>query len=272
MSRIFSPNLICERALRICGRFPLAESAADGEAMREAMFWLDMIMAELVATSLLLSLVNARVPLVLEPGVARYRVRAIPGAVEQYGGSIQFPLSAHIEGIDGRHDSEVTIVSLDTWREVTNGSVIREGTPTVMWMDRGNDPYIHVHPVPPLNELPPQPRTLVMSVLSFADDLSPGGTSGDRPNSSTAITQVSVAWQRYLVYALAADLGRGAIAPIAPHRVQGFREEAMIARRQLEAVQNRQWDNELPIMRPYNMSDYMPYSGYGNRDYGRKLR
>lgn len=93
MSAVLSAVEICERALRAIGAFPVTDSAADGEQLREAMTWLDLIMAEVAGTGKLFNLIPNTISLNLINGTSRYDLNTALGAnlpIDQ----VQFPVQA----------------------------------------------------------------------------------------------------------------------------------------------------------------------------------
>ncbi len=93
MSAVLPAVAICERALRAIGAFPVTESAADGEQLREAMSWLDLIMADMAASTKLFNLIPQTISFTLTNGTASYNLNAALGAnlpVDQ----VQFPVEA----------------------------------------------------------------------------------------------------------------------------------------------------------------------------------
>ena len=97
MSQVLSAKQTCERALRAIGNFPIADSSADGASLREAMIWLDLILAENAGTNKLLFLIPSPdlVSFTVANGVGTYDLLDALGADAPVDG-VQFPVSAHI--------------------------------------------------------------------------------------------------------------------------------------------------------------------------------
>lgn len=57
MSQVLTVKQICERALRAINAFPITDSAADGEQLREAMIWLDLILGQEAGSNKIFSLI-----------------------------------------------------------------------------------------------------------------------------------------------------------------------------------------------------------------------
>lgn len=93
MSATLSAVAICERSLRDIGAFPVTESAADGEQLREAMFRLDLIMAELAASTRLFNLIPQTLAFTLLNGTGSYALFTALGS-QLPADLIQFPVEA----------------------------------------------------------------------------------------------------------------------------------------------------------------------------------
>ena len=95
MSSVLSAVGVCERSLRAIGQFPVTESAADGEQLREAMTWLDLIMAEQAGTTKMWNLIPQTISFNLTNGTSTYSLN------NAFGGNlpldqIQFPVQAFL--------------------------------------------------------------------------------------------------------------------------------------------------------------------------------
>jgi hypothetical protein len=97
MSQVMSAKQVCETALRAINAFPITESSADGEQLREAMKWLDMILAQNAGANRLLFLIPApgAVSFVLTNGIEQYDLANALGANAPVDG-MQFPVAAYL--------------------------------------------------------------------------------------------------------------------------------------------------------------------------------
>lgn len=243
MSRSLTAREICERALRQINAYPITESAPDGEQLREALFWLDLIMAEIAGEGHLFWLKTDLLTLDLEPGVASYRLSATMGAEFPLDG-VQFPIEAFLEDDAGRR-SPITIVRRDTFQDVRDAA--EPGVPTMVYIDRLASPTLFVHPVIPTGTATAYKILLV--VQTYAPNVAPSGVSGNRPQGS-ALTGFRQAWQRYLIYRLAFDLGTGPIHKLSNSSLQVFKREIEEAKAALEAFENQEHDTEDPVVHP----------------------
>lgn len=242
MSRTLSAVDLCGRALRLIGAWPVTDSAPDGEHLREALSWLDLNMAEISGVKRFFNHIKDNLPIALTAGKDTYPLIASMGAFYPLEG-VQFPVAAYLER-NGSKLHDITIVTRETWRmmEGLPGS----GDPSAVFIDRFPQPTMRVWPMPADND-----ATIRLHVQTNAPNVSPGGVTGTIPDAS-AVHSFRAAWQRFLIYRLAGDLGRGAVVKLPQGSLQEYRTEATIAERQLDAFENRQHDNEPPIVRSYD--------------------
>jgi hypothetical protein len=244
MSRELLSREICERALRLIGAFPTSETGAEPEHMREALSWLDLILAQNAGVMRMFRLVPATVSLTLTSGKQRYVLADDLGSAMPTNG-IQFPIEAWIEDSAGNRLS-VDIVTRSTFENVND--LATTGIPRRIYMDRLGDVSVSTYPT--LAATVTETYTLKLVVQTFAPDVSPSGVSGTQPSGSL-VPEISQAWQRWAVYALAADLGSGPIIPISPQRVRDLRKEAENAMADLLDYENREHQSTPPICEPY---------------------
>lgn len=245
MSRTLKAVEICSRALRLIGKFPVTDTAPDGEDLREALHWLDLLMAEHAGTGRRFFLIPAepmRIPLVAD--TATYDLADDVQNVPADG--FQFPVDAVLEDEQGNR-TPLTIVARDTWDAKTN--MATSGAPCEVFIDRlAAEPKLSVYPVPAESDL----WTVVLNVQTYAPNVAPAGVSGSRPQGATE-TNYRQAWQRWLIYRLAIDLGNGAIVHLPLDRIASYERQARAAELELDAYENREHDTEAPVAQPYGM-------------------
>ena len=102
MSQVFSAKQVCEQALRNIGRFPVTDSAADGNQLRQAMISLDLIMAEEAGANQLLFLIPSptSVQFTIINGTGNYDLIDALGANAPVDG-VQFPVAAYLSRTAG---------------------------------------------------------------------------------------------------------------------------------------------------------------------------
>ena len=138
MSNVYSAKELCERALRAIGAFPVTDSAADGEQLREAMTWLDLILAENAGINKLLFLIPSPtlVQFTITNGTGAYDLIAALGANAPVDG-VQFPVAAYLSRTAGNETVASfasvpdTIILGLTATDLTTPANIPDGTTVV---------------------------------------------------------------------------------------------------------------------------------------------
>lgn len=260
MSRTLTAREIGEQALRMIGAFPVTQSAADGEQLREALSWLDLILSEISGTSELFWQVTDTVTLDLVNGTQEYPLGDTLGAEFPVDG-IQFPREAYLEDDKGNR-SPITIVKRDAFENVSRPDAT--GVPRYIYMNRLPVPTLRTYPT--LAAGTPIAYQIKLVVQTFSPNVAPSGVSGSRPSGSI-LTGFRNAWQRYLIYRLAYDLAMGPIHKLSERSLARFERESDKTKDQLEAFENRQHDTEAPISSPHGMDDDYWHHGTSNRGY-----
>lgn len=265
MSQVFTAKQICERALRAIGAFPITESAADGEQMREAMTWLDLLMAEIAGTGTLFFLHTATLSVPITNGTSSYNLNNALGT-DLPPDRVQFPLLAWLEDAAGnRHPVEID--TRGKFEDVSLGT--QPGRPYRIYIDRLADPSptLKIFPTPATSDT--TVWTLKIEVQTYAPNVAPHGVTGVL--QAGVLHKFRQAWQRYLVLRLNIDLGAGPILKCSTERLTNWRLEAATAKAALEAFENRPHDTEPPVCEGWgsvdDCSDVRGWSDYGNRWY-----
>jgi len=247
MSRQRTAKEICERALRAIGAFPITESAADGEQLREAMEWLDLIMAEKAGTMRVFSMVSATLDVAITNGTHSYNLNTALGADLPID-RVQFPIMAWIEDEAGNR-SPVDIVTLDRYEKAYNSTAT--GVPTMIHIDRlAPTPTLRIFPPP--HEDDEEEYTLKLIVQTYAPNVGPSGVTGTQPSGSI-LTNFRQAWQRWLILQVASDCGSGPIHKLPQASINNFDRKAGIALAELQGFENREHENTPPICEPWGM-------------------
>lgn len=246
MSRVLTANDICARALRAIGQFPVTESAPDGENTREAMHWLDLIMAEVVGTGRMFSRFTRTLSMPITNGTQSYDFFSALGN-DLPTDRIQYIVEAFVEDEDGnRYPVEIT--TREKFEEVAQPDA--EGAPCWLHVDRLATPTLRIYPTPSVTDT--KEYTLKLVCQLFAPNVAPGGVTGTQPSGSV-LHSMGQAWQRWLVLQLAHDLGSGPITKIGESSLARFERQARDARDKLEAFENRQHETTAPICQPWGM-------------------
>lgn len=246
MARVLTAKEICERSLRQIGAFPVTESAADGEHLREAMFWLDLIMGNTVGVNRIFSrVVPATLPLPLENGTGSYNLNVALGE-DLPEDRIQFVIDAYLEDGSGRR-TPLTIVTRKTFEDVCQPG--KSGPP--LWVYVGRDaanPTLKVYPTPEASD--PAEYVVHLVVQQYSPNVAPAGITGTQP-SGTVLHQFNEAWQLWLVVALSHAIGTGPVYALPAARIKHFAEWAEMLKKPLLSFQNQEHDTEQPIAEPW---------------------
>lgn len=250
MSKVLNANELCGFALRMVGAWPTSETAPLAEHLREALFRLDLLMAENAGIREVFHLQPPTIEVTLTNGQQSYNLRAL--LLTQYPeNGIMFPLDAAIVLATGTV-LPIEIVTREKWDRLPN--LVSYGVPVFAYMDRLTaDSMIRLWPYPAAGDT--TVYKLRLNVQVGAPNLAPAGNTGARAES-TNITGLRAAWQRYMIHALACDLGNGAINKQPIQRLQLWMKERDQAKFDIEAFENREHDTELPIVDGYRIADY----------------
>lgn len=247
MSRQRTAKEICERALRAIGAFPVTESAADGEQLREAMDWLDIIMAERAGVETLFSLIPSTLPVPLTNGTSSYSLNTALGADLPLD-RVQFPVEAWLEDAAGNR-SPIEIVTKEKFETVCNAADV--GQPRMIHIDRmATTPTLRTYPTRAATDTT-SADTLKLVVQTYAPNVSPGGVTGTQPSASI-LTKFSQAWQRWLIFTLASDLGSGPIHKLPAVSLKNFNDKAAISLLALQAFENREHETTPPVTQAWD--------------------
>ncbi len=225
MSSLFTAKEICERALRLIGAFPIVDSQADAEELAEALTWLDLIMAELSGTELVFWLVPDTLTVPLSGGVGTYNLLNALGASAPRNG-IEFPVECWIADASGNR-SDITMLTRRGF-EVLGAAT---GTPTHVHIDRLGDPTLRTYPVLG-SDVANGTYSLKIVAQTYTEDFA--GGNGVKQTGARA------AWQKWLVYQLAADIGSGPVRRVGVREVHDLKAVAEESRGRLFGFENQQ--------------------------------
>lgn len=353
MSAVHSAKKICELALRAINAFPVTESSADPEQLRETMTWLDMIMAEFVGSTRVLSFVPQQPEIfALTNGVGSYDLNQALSA-DQPLEEMQFPVEAYVFRPQGQSvialgaaipagiaigQSVINLSNpgaippgsvvltlnpsaqqfgLTTPSMCATGDVLQFGTPTtptdvtvagvaggtingpgmiagtstftrhpvrllprdefsathrpdhsgwprICYIDRTSQPTLQIFPTPLATD--PQMHVFGLDLQTYAPNVAPQGVNGAIPQASL-MTNFRQAWQRWLVFQLASDIGSGPVVKIADNSIKVFQAKADTAKLALLAFENREHDDTPPVGEAFDDHEYH-HGGSYHREYG----
>jgi hypothetical protein len=226
---LFSSEGICERALRKVGAFSINDEAPRDEELTESLFWLDMIVAELSATQDCFWLRPATITADLILNQADYILAEFDGMPPE---GVVFIMRAWVR--DPYGDDQ----AIDIWRKTKyedQQNKATSGTPEAIFVNRlVQEPTLFTYPVIGLAgyslRLDVQtfnPRTLTTQ----ADSEIPKGTGAHH---------LGAEWQRFLVYALSAEIGDGPVRKLEKGTIDGWRQVAGASKAALNSYVNRE--------------------------------
>lgn len=241
MSRVIPAKGICELSLAAIGELPVTESSADGEALRRSMEFLDLLLAQLVGTHRMFSRIDATLSMPITNGTQSYNLYTALGD-DLPADRIQFVTEAYLETDTGRR-FPIEIVRREKFENVPE--IAQEGVPTWIYIDRLENPTLQLYPTPSDDDTTEYTLKLVCQL--FAPNVAPGGVTGTQPQASV-LHKLGQAWQRFLVFQLAHDLGSGPITKIAESSLTRFLGIATDAKTELLAFENREQQTTPPIV------------------------
>ena len=246
MSRVLTANDICARALRAIGAFPITESAPDGEQLREAMFQLDMLMAETVGTKMMFSRYTNTLDLPITNGTGSYDFFTALGS-ELPTDRIQYIEHVWVEDSAGNR-WPVEVTTREKFEDVSRAD--ETGRPCWLHIDRTAAPTLRIFPTPTTTD--PEDYTLKLVCQMYAPNVAPAGVTGTQPSGSV-LHNLGQAWQRWLVLRLSLDLGSGPITKLPESSLSRFERMAAKAEQALDASENREHENSDPLCEPWGM-------------------
>lgn len=248
MSRVLSASDICARALRAIGKFPTTESAPDGEDKREAMHWLDLILAETVGTNRMFSRVDKdTISFPITNGTGSYDFYATLGA-DTPTDRIQYIVDAWLEDDDGNRQP-IEIVDRLKFEDVAKPD--ETGRPQWVYIDSDREtPNLRIWPTPASTDS--TVYTIEMVVQLYAPNVAPGGVTGTQPRGAV-LHNFGQAWQRWMIFQLAHDIGSGPVTKLPETSLTRFERQAAIARTRVEGFENRPHVTTDPICEPWGM-------------------
>jgi hypothetical protein len=219
---LLSTTEICERALRRCGTFSVHDQGADADALVVARECLDMILGELSGTMRAFWLIEDQIDVPLAAGVSPTHLAT---AADPAIGDFQFLYQIALVDTETSRAYPLRRLLRSDWAAIPDQA--QAGFPSAIFVDRRHelDPLAYTYPVQQVDTL-----ALRTTYQRFAPKVLDGTIDPDVPR----------AWQRYLVFQLAADIGSGPVTRRPIQETKDDRDEAALARARLEAFQNRQ--------------------------------
>lgn len=225
MPALLSAAEICETALRKIGAYSINDMGADGEELKEAAKWLDLVVSEMVATERCTWLIEDTVTIPLLAGVATYNLADAMG-VSYPSDGVLFFTSAWIQ--DGSNDVETEMIRRHDFEEITLKTAT--GKPETIYIDRLSDSASQSFTIYPI----PIDTSYNLKIVFQR-------SSPDLKNDvGTKAHGFHLGWQKWLVVATAAEIGDGPVRRLPSAEVDRHRRDAQMSFDKLQAVQNRE--------------------------------
>ena len=228
MSKLWKASGICERALRKIGAFSVNDTAADPEELSEALYWLDLAVAELAGTEQCQWLIPTTLSIALTANTPSYDLSTALGQANPTDG-VLFPIEAWLRNSNGE-DEPLEIIRRKEYEDIADKDAV--GAPTRIYIDRlGADQNLFVHPVPDATGY-----TIRLVCQTYAPNL-----VGATPNAGGNVGHgFSAEWQKWMVNQNAADIGSGPVRRLPPSEINDMRTQAEASRARLMAYSNRE--------------------------------
>ena len=228
MSKLWKASGICERALRKIGAFSVNDTAADPEELAEALYWLDLAVAELAGTEQCQWLIPTTLSIALAANTASYDLSTALGTANPTDG-VLFPIEAWIRDSNGL-DTPIDIIRRRDFEDIEDKD--KAGVTDRIYIDRLNeDQNIFIYPV--VDETGYSIRLLCQT---YAANL--GGTG--LTATGNIAHGFSAEWQKWMVLQNAADIGSGPVRRLPISETDRIRAEAGTSLTKLMAHSNRE--------------------------------
>ena len=243
MAYLMTAKELCERSLRKIQAYAINDTAARPQDLAEALYWLDLMMADLAGETRLWWLVPQTVTADLAASTASYDLLDAMGAAAPDDGFL-FPVHAKLfTGEDVR--LSLRIVGRKEFDEIED--LTTEGTPEIIHIDRDSEnPTMRVYPVPTALMGDYQ---VELTVQTFTKTVAPAGVTGAAGvgNRHHGLRQT---WQMWAVLNLSAQIGDGPVRTRPLSQLKDWREQAAALKAKLLAFENLEHDSDL-ILTPF---------------------
>jgi hypothetical protein len=228
-----SINDVCKRALRKIGEYALRASGPRPEAMEEARYWLDMVVAHVATLERTWWLIPRTGTFPLIPGQREYNLVDALGPAQAADG-IEFVVAIMIvNAASGNLVNDVNMLRRIEYEQLKAHDPAASGAPSACYIDRDRTPTVHFLEVPD-DALPYQAKVVFQG---FAPSLL-NGTDNER------MVKFRDGWQLFLVTALAAQIGDGPVRKLPADETHKMRADAERLLQQLQAYDAHEHQTE----------------------------
>jgi len=205
MAKLFSAREICTLAMRLAGVVAPQDTAAAESNTLVALSYLDLILGEKSGTTRLWFLVPVDLTFTYTADADSVDISALLGSNNR----IDMLRAAY----NADTDDEIALLRREDFDKIRNGGTFPFAPGRKLYVaSDGDDTYTaYMRPVP----------TEALSVRVTGNKLSTTVTAATGSSSNLA-HGFETAWQRWMIYALAADIGNGPLARLPTDRVETF--------------------------------------------------
>lgn len=215
MAQLLSAKGVAERALRVIQEFAINDTAADPEALRETLYWMEMLLDHKAATNKLYFLIPADV-LVPLPITADFDLVAAAGAVWPAIGVLSFSHAMLVDG-SGR-ETPVQLLRRTEYEEIEQKNAT--GRPEAIYIDR-LDPSYRAKQWPVPTDATAYRLKLVVQTYNTTVAI-----DNKALPQQTGRHGLTAGWQLWLIFGTAALIGRGAVRALPPAEIKDLQTEA----------------------------------------------
>lgn len=213
MPRLFLAHELVERSLRKIGMFPITETAAQPEYVKEGLYWLQMRLAHICGTNRVYHLTpKDPLSLSLTGGTQSYDIEDVLGASAPDDG-VQFVKEAVLDDGNGNR-TPLRIVTRKEWEQLEVPG--ETGTPDKVYIDRLRDLTLKTHPTLASGVTG---YSIKLTVVTYVPDLTKSQGKVDPTHPET--------WQLFIVTDLAGIIGNGPVRKLPRAEVELIKKEAL---------------------------------------------
>lgn len=215
MPTIFSARGLAEIALQNIGSFPVTEDAVDPKELSRAVQRLELIMNDTLGQNSVTSTWKT-LEIPLQANVNRYRIAAFTD-----DDGVDFVFDTFLQDIQSGVSTTRNLMESITEREWNRLDKSIVGDPQRTFVDRTNDPYLNVNPMPG-SDYVAGTRAIRLQIQSFATRITSQGTGGVNINFRPT-------WYLFLTNKLSYELGKGAIRRLPEAELDRYQKDYMIS-------------------------------------------
>lgn len=214
MAQLLTAKGVAERSLRMIQAFSINDTSADPEELRETLYWMEMLLDHKAATNKLYFLIPADV-LVPLPAAQSFPLVTQAAGAWPTNGVLMFHYAKLIDG--SNNETELRILRRDEYEAIDNKT--QSGRPQAIYIDRLDPNYTaSLWPVPSDTSYSAK---LVLQTYNLTVALD--NKSLPQTNNQHGL---QAGWQLWLVTAVAAAIGRGAVRTLPPAEIKDLQASA----------------------------------------------